>query len=95
MTSSTMSYAPGYWPSEPTLMPWLPLQCMFCTKISVEFGLKETQSSPLFTTLSWMTMLLLRYVSQPSVFLATFALWLYPLMSMLSNTTSVVFWRKL
>jgi hypothetical protein len=41
---STMSNSPGYWPREPTLMPWLPLQKSPWTRMSVLFGLKDTQS---------------------------------------------------
>jgi hypothetical protein len=42
--SSTMSNSPGYWPSEPTLMPCEPLQKSDWTRMLVLFGLKETQS---------------------------------------------------
>ena len=74
-----MSISPLYWPREPTEMPCDPLQCMFCTRMSVLFGLNETQSahiistsstmelrcipSPLFTTEFWMTIFDERYVS--------------------------------
>ena len=84
-----MSTSPLYWPSEPTEMPCEPLQMRFWTTISVELGLNETQSSPLSMWEFWMTMLLLRYVSQPSVFLAGLLLLLLPKMSMLSKRMSV------
>lgn len=43
--SSTMSNSPGYWPSEPTLMPCEPLQERDCTRMLVLLGLKDTQSA--------------------------------------------------
>ena len=92
---STMSTSPMYCPKDPTLMPWLPLQIRFWTMMSVLFGLNETQSSPLLILLFWITILLLLYVSQPSVFLATFALTLAPLMEIFENTTSELFATKL
>jgi len=42
---STMSNSPGYWPREPTLMPWLPLQWRLCIRMLVLLGLKDTQSA--------------------------------------------------
>lgn len=43
--SCTMSTSPRYCPREPTEIPCEPLQWRFCTRMSVLFGLKETQST--------------------------------------------------
>lgn len=58
-------------------------------------GLKETQSSPLLMALFWITMLLLRYVSHPSVFLAVLFEVDNPDMLMLLYTTEVLFATQL
>lgn len=42
--SSTWSMRVGYWPSEPTEMPWVPLQWRFWTRMDVLLGLNDTQS---------------------------------------------------
>lgn len=42
--SSTWSMREGYWPSEPTEMPWVPLQWRFWTRMDVLLGLNDTQS---------------------------------------------------
>jgi len=67
-TFSTISNTPENSPSEPTDMPWDPVQLKFDTRMLVEFGLKLTQSSPFVMTEFWIFTLSLRYVSQPSVF---------------------------
>lgn len=40
----TMSTSEGYWPSEPMLMPWEPLQERDWIRTEEAFGLSDTQS---------------------------------------------------
>lgn len=46
-----MSCVPAYWPMEPMEMPWELRQVRFSMRMFVEFGFRETQSSPLVMVL--------------------------------------------
>lgn len=77
---STMPYSSGYRPSGPAEMPCDPLHCSPCTTMLVLLGLKDTQSPVLSMMEFWMTTPSDRYVSHPSVFLASYLLVERPLM---------------